>query len=490
MAITVGASVVGIRFKLHSFSALVVLLVVGFSGVSPASAQGFFCPGSISTNLGTQPGIALSGGNCTNGTTGAFSNAALAAQALSDVSQAATIQSTQVALDAISARRRVETEACPAGYVRRNDTCERVAEAEPAPATSAPSRPAAPRRRATETAAPVYKAPIYKAPIAPQPTVTFASWVKAYGDFEKRTGSAQTSIDCCSGIGGIANPLTINSTSKATTGGVLGGFDATWRGISAPGDGLIAGVLVGYMSTDTKLVTTSSTTTGNVASGSATLNAHMTGPSVGAYLTYFRGQFSSDLTFKADFLDLDINFTDMLGFSANVVGGNLLMPTNSVYSGAGSTSLTNYTTAGNLNYRFPTGNAWWVQPTVGFQYTSTQYSSGAAAFGLANGSLFRLQGGAVFGTDFYSGGYRVTPSVTALLYDDVSVSGGFISNGLFSTVPLGLADEGKIRGQGLFTVNIDNGRGVSGFIQGEVRGGSDLIGYAGRAGVRWQWGMS
>ena len=131
--------------------------------------------------------------------------------------------------------------------------------------------------------------------------------------------------------------------------------------------------------------------------------------------------------------------------------------------------------------------AFWIQPTVGFQYTATSYASNASAFGLANGSVFRVQGGAVFGTDFYSNQVRITPSVTALLYDDVSVSGGFISGGLFSTVPLGLAQEGQVRGQGIFAVNVDNGRGLSGFIQGEVRGGNDLIGYAGRAGLRWQW---
>ena len=104
-------------------------------------APGSFLPGS----LGTQAGIALQGGNCTNGVTGAFSNAALAAQALSDVSQAATIQSTQVTLDAVSARRRVEIEACPAGYVRRNEACERVAEtAQPAPSSLPLVRTSAP----------------------------------------------------------------------------------------------------------------------------------------------------------------------------------------------------------------------------------------------------------------------------------------------------------------------------------------------------------
>ena len=280
--------------------------------------------------------------------------------------------------------------------------------------------------------------------------------------------------------------MSISSTSKSTTGGLLGGFDATWRGVAAPGDGFIAGLLVGYMSTNTKLLSTStSSNTANVPNGVGTLDAHMNGPTVGGYLTYFRGAISADLTFKVDFLDLDMNVTDVLGFSANVPAP-FPAPT-AVFTGSGSTSLNNYTTAGNLNYRIPVSGAFWIQPTVGFQYTATSYASNASAFGLANGSVFRVQGGAVFGTDFYSNQVRITPSVTGLLYDDVSVSGGFISGGLFSTVPLGLAQEGQVRGQGIFAVNVDNGRGLSGFIQGEVRGGNDLIGYAGRAGLRWQW---
>ena len=477
------------RRGFDALAALVLFLVVGSSTISVSHAQGFFCPGTV----GSQSGIALQGGACTNGTTGAFSNAALAAQALSDVSQAATLQSTQATLVAISARRRVEAEACPEGYVRRNDTCERLPETAetrlppPTPPPTPPSAPAPTRRPAppARTAAPV-RAPVFKAPVVAQPAVTFATWVKGYGDYERRTGTAQTSIDCCTSAvaGGIPNALSINSTSTATTGGVLGGLDATWRGVAAPDDGFIAGLLVGYMSTNTKLVSTStSATPSNVPSGSGTLNSHMTGPSVGGYLVYFWGGFSTDLTFKVDFLDLNLNFTDLLGFSANVG----VPTTSSFFSGSGSTNLNDYTTAGNLNYRFPVSGAFWVQPTVGFLYTATDYASSASAFGLANGNLFRVQGGAVFGTDFYLNEYRITPSVTGLLYDDVRVSGGFISGGLFSTVPLGLADEGKIRGDGIFTLNVDSGHGLSGFIQGEIYGGANLTGYAGRGGLRWQW---
>jgi hypothetical protein len=77
--------------------------------------------------------------------------------------------------------------------------------------------------------------------------------------------------------------------------------------------------------------------------------------------------------------------------------------------------------------------------------------------------------------------------VTGLAYEDVDVSSGFVANGLFTNIPLGLSGEGKLRGQGIFTLNVDNGQGLSGFVQTDVRGGSDLFGYGGKAGLRWQW---
>ena len=93
----------GTAFPLRSLW-LGVVATVAFVGLgAPAQAQGIFCP-FHSTPFGTT----LQGGICTNGSTGAFSNAALASQALSDVTQASSDQSTNTAVEAISARRRIE----------------------------------------------------------------------------------------------------------------------------------------------------------------------------------------------------------------------------------------------------------------------------------------------------------------------------------------------------------------------------------------------
>src|SRR3712207_2953954 len=75
-----------------------------------AQAQQAFCPTAIEGVGGTpaQSGFAFTGGACTNGNTGAFSGAALASQALSDLSQTSTQESNRNAVEAITTRRAEE----------------------------------------------------------------------------------------------------------------------------------------------------------------------------------------------------------------------------------------------------------------------------------------------------------------------------------------------------------------------------------------------
>src|SRR5690242_2696794 len=108
-------------------------LIVSFFSFVPfaASAQNtIFCPATI----GGVGGFNLNTGLCTNGNTGAFSTAALSSQALGDIQQSVTQQTTTATLDAVSARRKEEVERCPEGFERSSDgTCRRVVVAEPAP---------------------------------------------------------------------------------------------------------------------------------------------------------------------------------------------------------------------------------------------------------------------------------------------------------------------------------------------------------------------
>src|SRR3974390_2693694 len=113
-------------------------LGVAYFPSDTANAQSLYGPSTAASPTGTQSGFALTAGNCTNNTIGAFSNAALSAQALSDISQSASLQTTQVAIETISARRRVEAERCPDGFIREEGVCRPVA----APRTTAVPAPA------------------------------------------------------------------------------------------------------------------------------------------------------------------------------------------------------------------------------------------------------------------------------------------------------------------------------------------------------------
>jgi hypothetical protein len=77
------------------------LIALGYPAGS--RAQSVFCPTNIPD---------LANGACTNGTNGAFSGAALASQALSELSQTTTQQTTRNASDAVTARRAQEEERC------------------------------------------------------------------------------------------------------------------------------------------------------------------------------------------------------------------------------------------------------------------------------------------------------------------------------------------------------------------------------------------
>lgn len=216
--------------------------------------------------------------------------------------------------------------------------------------------------------------------------------------------------------------------------------------------------------------------------GVSQLRATVSGPTVGAYATYFSAGFSTDVTVKFDFLTVDETFNDLLATT--------ITPTPFVFSaGAGSVNLLNSTVFGNLNYRFDLYPNFWVEPTVGVAYTNSSYGSGAAQLGLADGNLVRVQGGARFGTStLISNGVLMTTTLTGLAYNDVVVQGGVLPVFAFQgNNLLAQSDEGFMRGQGILVLNFDFGNGMSSFVQGDVYGGAHLFGAGGRGGLRYQW---
>src|SRR5215813_96999 len=164
------------RHAIPRFSSLAVslgitgLFAIGYPAEVRAQTQTIFCPATF-TGTGTQQQnlpVFLSNGSCTNGSDGAFSGAALASQALSELSQTTTQTNTKEIGKAIVERREQERE-----RMRRPVRPAReVPREKPKPAEVVSKKPA-------EV---VSKEP----PPPPIEPVRFATWTQVFGDYQKR----------------------------------------------------------------------------------------------------------------------------------------------------------------------------------------------------------------------------------------------------------------------------------------------------------------
>jgi len=481
----------GMQHALPRVSSLAVSLgITGLFAIGyPAEvrAQTIFCPATFGSGPGQGQPVFLANGSCTNGSDGAFSGAALASQALSELSQTTTQTNTKEIGKAIVERREQERE-----RMRRPVRPAREVPSEkPEPTAVERKKPTAVER----------KEPLLPLPI--EPAVRFGTWTQVFGDYQKRDAAGPGILTCCGvnqiPFGGNQPNLALNIDSRTSTVGFVAGADLTTQGLFS---GFIAGVTAGYTSSEMKLNTSASLSplqtaaflaqpgAGGVGTGVSHLRATVSGPTVGAYATFFSEGFSTDLTAKFDFLTVNETFNDLLATTG--AGGTAFPPAPPpfiAFSGAGSANLLNSTVVGNLNYRFDLYPNFWIEPTVGFAYTNSSYGSGAAQLGLANGNLVRLQGGARFGTSILlSNGVLMTPILTGLAYNDVVVQGGVIPVFAFQgNNLLAQSDQGFMRGEGIFALNFDFGNGMSSFVQGDVYGGAHLFGAGGRGGIRYQW---
>jgi hypothetical protein len=443
------------------------VLLVGSLVGSPALAQSALCP----TSFPGQTQIIFQGSSCTNGVTGAYSNTALVSQSLGEVSQSSTQDATKATMASVSDRRTAEEQRCPGGFTRVNGTCQPTGSA----SRFAPEPPD-PTLMSMPTAVLAFDSPKRAFANAPkaEPAARVAVWAQAYGDYERRTGNSP-------GLGEFS-VLALNVTSTTWSGGVLGGVDFTFRNLASSRDGLIVGMLAGYESSHMSLSASSISSDPTSPNGFSTMKAHLSGPTTGVYASYFNGGFSVDLAFKVEFFDINLSFNDLLGFQSNPAFG--FPPTSVPFSGSGTTSLNNYTTSGNVNYRIPFYSNVWVEPTAGFQYTRSDYAPGADQLGLAGGSVLRLQAGERFGVERTWDAVRMTTVLTGLLYDDVAVSGGVLQD---APNPLILSDQGKLRAQGILVLNFYQGNGVSYLLQADLHGVEGLIGAGVKMGLRAAW---
>ena len=236
---------------------------------------------------------------------------------------------------------------------------------------------------------------------------------------------------------------------RTTTGGGIGGVLAILQGLpfAKPDDILIIGAFGG--GTTSHLRTNAGATTS------------VDGPGAGINAIWMSGGFSADETFKSDF------FT---------IAPSTLAPTE-----LGMTALNSTT---NLNYRIEMGQ-WWVEPTTGFSYTSTQWDTATKQLGFVDGHTIRFSGGSRVGTSWDWNTVKVESTVGLFAYDDAIVQGGNLATTV--AAPLVKTDEGKIFGQGTGKMNFDWGKGISSYIEGEVRGRRGVLGVAGRLGVSYFW---
>lgn len=278
-----------------------------------------------------------------------------------------------------------------------------------------------------------------KSPIlvkAPQPAAepsrfSYSAWTQGFVDYENRTGTY----------------VGVDIGRNTLMDGGLAGADVTVQGITSSSDALVLGLLTGDVQANVRN-----------ADGST---ARVNGPSLGAYTAYVNGGFSADGTFKTDFFDL----TDDAG-----AGGIIPL------------GLNNYVAAGNLNYKQDFGS-WWVQPTVGTNYTRTVWNAASKAFGMDDGTDVRVQGGARLGSSFDWHGVHYSETLTLLAYDDVTITGGTLA--VATGVPMAPTDAGKVFGQAIGRLDAQLTRNWSVNFEGEFRGRTDVYGIAGRVGATY-----
>jgi outer membrane autotransporter protein len=226
------------------------------------------------------------------------------------------------------------------------------------------------------------------------------------------------------------------------------------KNITSANDALLLGALIGYENSHVDLK----------ASPTA---QNYEGSSVGAYASYFNGNWFTDLMFKTDFLGVTVN------------GGGINQNAN----------LINYDVSGNIGYKFDLPYKFYVEPTAGLEYINSVFG-GETAFSpstiaLNNGEATRGRIGARVGTEFITNGIRIEPSLTGYVYSVLSATGNaLVFSGTGITLP---SDVDKVRGEVQAAVNFFNlTNGVSGFVRADTRFGSGLTAGGVRVGLRYQ----
>ena len=305
--------------------------------------------------------------------------------------------------------------------------------------------------------------------------LTNGAWAQGYGEYEYHSNLNPGAID--------------NPSRNQYTAGMMSGIDQTFRDADLLGEGsLQLGLLGGYNNTYTTF---------------PGANQRDDGGFVGAYGTYSLNRFALDFLVKGDFYNHNQTAACPAGSqpvstlgaqvlrelqgapSSNSPSGFVVLPGAAV-NAAGDIAENNLNILSNVYYRFDIGDGYWLEPTTGFRYSYTAYGDNAALFGLENGELWRIQGGARIGTNGIYNGYIWSASLLGLLYDDVSIS-GYVTEATALTSGPATVDQGKLRALGQLFGTMSDGLGWNYWALLEVRGGEDVFAVGGKLGIRYQW---
>lgn len=165
----------------------------------------------------------------------------------------------------------------------------------------------------------------------------------------------------------------------------------------------------------------------------------------------------------------------------------LAAPSSDAINISQSADFRNYIVASTIGYQYDLNGGFFFEPTGTVTFTYSDFDGDAFQLGLADGHTLRLQGGGRIGYSFIDvrEGHIVTTAVGGYLYSDVLVDGYTTDDG-FST-GASAQDEGELRVLGTVDAQIAWLNGYALYAQGEVRGGDDYWGVAGKLGARVEW---
>jgi len=269
-------------------------------------------------------------------------------------------------------------------------------------------------------------------------TPVWGTWVQGLGDWQHD------------------DPLSAGDFARSTaTYAAQGGVDRTWQNLSAANDAFVLGLVATYANSNISYLSTMTTAT-------------LAGSGVGFYSEYVRGNFSTDLTTKVDFLNLNQNF-----------GG--AAPSTSI-------GIINAGVNGDVQYKFDLGHNNFVEPTAGAAFTHTMFQGGATALGLQNASTVRVQGGARGGTSWDLGnGFSVDASLRGLVYSDVLAQNANVNGGNVIGILIAPTDQGLIRGEFDPELAFNFPQAYSVTVSGSVRFGQALVGGSASVNLRKQF---